>query len=103
MLADDALVRRVVGAASAAPSLHNTQPWQFRLVSHGLIEVRADIDRMLWLADPQGRVLHLSCGAALFNLRLAIRTAVYRALVSPLPAPDGAPALIPSVRLAGCS
>jgi nitroreductase len=99
LLHDDALVHRIVGAASAAPSIHNTQPWRFRIAGHDLIEVYADIDRMLWIADPKGRALHLSCGAALLNLRLALRASGYRPLVWPLPDPDRAPTLIASVQL----
>ena len=55
--------------------------------------------RMLWIADPPGRALHLSCGAALFNLRLAIRMLGAKPLVWPLPDPDAEPTLLASVRL----
>ena len=33
-LADDGIVRRLIGAAGAAPSIHNTQPWRFRVAGH---------------------------------------------------------------------
>src|SRR5262249_58190641 len=59
-----------------------------------------DPDRMLWVADPRGRALHLSCGAALLNLRLAIRTAGAKPLVWPLPGPGREPTLLASVQLA---
>jgi nitroreductase len=98
-LADDGIVRRLIGAAGAAPSIHNTQPWRFRTMGD-VIEVHGDPDRMLWVADPRGRALHLSCGAALFNLRLAIRMMGARPLVWPLPDPDGEPTLLASVQLA---
>jgi nitroreductase len=98
-LADDGMVRQLVEAAAAAPSIHNTQPWRFRVVGDDLIEVRADPGRILWVADAQGRALHLSCGAALFNLRLAIRLAGAKPLVWPLPDPDGEPTLLASVQL----
>jgi hypothetical protein len=98
-LAGDGIVRRLIDAAGAAPSIHNTQPWQFRAMGD-VIEVHGDPDRMLWVADPRGRALHLSCGAALFNLRLAIRMMGARPLVWPLPDPDGEPTLLASVRLA---
>jgi hypothetical protein len=94
----DGVVRRLVGAAGAAPSIHNTQPWRFR-VTDDLIEIHGDPDRMLWVADPRGRALHLSCGAALFNLRLAIRMLGAKPLVWPLPDPLGEPTLLASVRL----
>ena len=98
-LAGDGIIRRLLDAAAAAPSIHNTQPWRFRAAGD-LIEVHGDPDRMLWVADPKGRALHLSCGAALFNLRLAIRMMGARPLVWPLPDPAGEPTLLASVRLA---
>jgi nitroreductase len=58
-------------AAVAAPSVHNTQPWQFR-VGRGRVDVLADYDRLLPVADPDGRELLISVGAAVLNLRLAI-------------------------------
>ena len=97
-LDEDGVVRRLIGAAAAAPSIHNTQPWRFR-VTGDLIEVRGDPDRMLWVADPRGRGLHLSCGAALFNLRLAIRMLGAKPLVWPLPDPQGEPTLLACVQL----
>jgi nitroreductase len=97
-LAEDGVVRMLIGAAGAAPSIHNTQPWRFR-VTGDLIEVHGDPGRMLWVADPQGRALHLSCGAALFNLRLAIRMLAAKPLVWPLPDPHREPTLLASVQL----
>src|SRR5262252_8165460 len=98
-LADAGIARRIVEAAGAAPSIHNTQPWRFRVVGDDMVEVHGDPDRMLWVADPCGRALHLSCGAALFNLRLAIRAAGAKPLVWPLPDPRGEPTLLASVQL----
>ncbi len=57
-------------AAVRAPSLHNSQPWAFAFGDHH-VEVYADVDRHLLRADPAGRSLLISCGAALFNLRVA--------------------------------
>ena len=97
-LASEATVRRLIGAAGAAPSIHNTQPWRFR-VSGDVIEMHGDPGLMLWVADPRGRALHLSCGAALFNLRLAIRMLGANPLVWPRPDPRGAPTLLAAVQL----
>jgi hypothetical protein len=97
-LASEAAVRMLIGAAGAAPSIHNTQPWRFR-VSDDVIEVHGDPGLMLWVADPRGRALHLSCGAALFNLRLAIRILGASPLVWPLPDPRGAPTLLAAVQM----
>lgn len=65
-------VRSVLAAATAVPSLHNSQPWRFRCTPSAL-EVHADTARAVPVADPDHRELVLACGAALLNLRLAIR------------------------------
>ncbi len=70
--------------AGRAPSLHNSQPWQFR-VSERAIELLADPARTLPVADPDGREQRLACGAALFNLRLALHGYGIRPTVTILP------------------
>jgi hypothetical protein len=55
-----------------APSNHNTQPWLFE-VSGGTLSLYADRTRALPVADPHDRELVISCGAALFYLRVAAR------------------------------
>jgi hypothetical protein len=52
-LADDGIVRRLLGAAAAAPSIHNTQPWRFRGSGHDLVDVHGDPGRMLWVAESE--------------------------------------------------
>src|SRR5215469_14435873 len=81
------LVEELLAAATAAPSMHNTQPWRFR-VRQDAIELRADPDRMLPVADPAGRAVHIACGAALLNLRLAAWVADREPVVTLLPDPD---------------
>jgi nitroreductase len=61
-----------VEAAVAAPSVHNSQPWRFRIRDGG-IDVFADWDRQLQVIDPSGRELLISVGAAVFNVRVAMR------------------------------
>jgi hypothetical protein len=65
------MTRRVLTAAGMAPSLFNTQPWKFRL-RPDRIEIHADLGRQLIATDPEDRELRIACGAALFNLRLAV-------------------------------
>lgn len=69
-LVPDPALEQLVTAAVRAPSVHNTQPWRFALGPAG-IEVRADPTRILQVIDPSMRELTVSCGAALFNLRVA--------------------------------
>ncbi|MCB9559090.1 MAG: hypothetical protein H6709_22320 [Kofleriaceae bacterium] len=66
------LLRTLVRYAILAPSTHNTQPWRFR-VTGDAIEVWSDPGRILPRIDPTHRQLLMSCGAALFNLRIALR------------------------------
>ena len=54
-----------------APSLHNAQPWAFRVQS-GVVEVYADRDRALRVLDPDDRQMFIGVGAALFVIRLGI-------------------------------
>ncbi|MDG4766853.1 nitroreductase family protein [Solwaraspora sp. WMMD406] len=70
----EAELRTAVAAAIRAPSLHNSQPWRFRLAG-GAIELRLDPGRRLPACDPTGWAARISCGAALFNLRLALAVA----------------------------
>jgi hypothetical protein len=65
-------LRHMVAYAVLAPSAHNSQPWRFRVTEAG-IEVHADRTRALPVGDPDGRELTISCGAALFFLRVAVR------------------------------
>jgi hypothetical protein len=63
-------IDKLLRAATLAPSLHNSQPWAFAFGSNH-VEVYLDASRQLPNADPTGRSLRISCGAAIFNLRVA--------------------------------
>jgi nitroreductase len=82
--ADDDSLFQVIRIAQMAPSVHNTQPWVFWIRADDRLELRAmvsggagpdllGVDRRLLVADPLSRELAISCGAALYNLRLAFR------------------------------
>jgi nitroreductase len=74
-------------AARAAPSIHNTQPWLFAARA-GRIDVWADRRRALAAIDSDGRQRTISCGAAVFNLRLAMAQLGYRPATALCPQPD---------------
>jgi len=90
-------LRALVQAATLAPSSHNTQPWLFRLEGE-VIELLADRTRALPVNDPDDRELTVSCGCALFNLRVAAAAESLHAAVELCP--DAAdPDLLARVRL----
>lgn len=84
VLIDESVERAVLEAAVAAPSIHNSQPWRFE-VGPRRIELYADPTRQLRIADGHGRSLLISCGAALFNLRVAAEHLGFHARVRLLP------------------
>jgi len=80
-------IARVVTAAVAAPSIHNTQPWHFAVSGNSLL-LLASPGRALPVADPDARALYLSCGAALYNARVALRFLGRNPCVRILPHPE---------------
>lgn len=91
-------IRTLLEAAILAPSSHNTQPWFF-LVDGDRIALYADRTRALPVNDTEDRELTISCGCALFNLRVAAAAAGLRADVSLQPDRND-PDLLARVQLA---
>ena len=83
--------------AILAPSSHNSQPWRFRLRGDA-VELLADRSRALPVVDPDDRELVMSCGAALFTLRAAIRHHGYEEDVELFPE-EADPDLLARIRL----
>ena len=83
-------IRDLVELATRAPSVHNTQPWYW-CVDGERVSLFADFSRQLQYADPDGRDLLISCGAALHHLRVAAAANGWKAQVRrmPNPANDG--------------
>jgi len=75
----------LITTATRAPSVHNTQPWRFR-TGPDAVELWSDPRRKL-RTDLSGREMLISCGAALFGLRLAIRSLGYWPVTQLLPDP----------------
>ncbi|WP_410622910.1 Acg family FMN-binding oxidoreductase [Amycolatopsis sp. cmx-8-4] len=84
---DDFTVKTAVAMAIRAPSVHNSQPWSWRIGSSTL-HLYADQDRQLIETDPDGRDLMLSCGAALHHLRVGLAALGWAAEVRRFPNPD---------------
>lgn len=76
----------VVASAGRAPSIHNTQPWQWTL-HDGVLDVRADRARQLHVADRDGHSLLVSCGAAVQLTELALSAQGWAAETSLMPDP----------------
>ncbi|WP_225728953.1 MULTISPECIES: nitroreductase family protein [unclassified Nocardia] len=83
---DHETIRAALALAVRAPSVHNTQPWQWR-VGDTTVHLYADETRRLALTDPDGRDLLLSCGAALHHFRVAMRSFGWHTVVHRLPNP----------------
>ncbi|MGW1518968.1 Acg family FMN-binding oxidoreductase [Streptomyces sp. NPDC002287] len=79
-----------VADAITAPSMHNAQPWLFRYdQAGGVLTLRMDPARTMPHTDPSTRGVHIGCGAALFNLRVAAARAGWEPDVRLLPDPAG--------------
>lgn len=92
-------VATVLETAGLAPSVHNTQPWAFR-VAPEVIELHAEPARRLTVADGQDVELRIACGAALLNLRLALEAHGVRPEVARFPDSER-PGLIAEIRHGG--
>lgn len=93
---DEQTLARCVQTAALAPSLHNSQPWRFR-IADGTVDVFADRNRQLEVLDPAGRELLISVGAAVFTLRLAVGAQGRIPLLTVLPDPE-LPDLVARIR-----
>lgn len=85
-LPDAYTVRAAIALAVRAPSMHNTQPWDWRF-SGRTVELRADPGRHLRHADPDGRDLLVSCGCVLHHFTVAAAALGWAARIERLPEP----------------
>lgn len=99
---DATKLEKLIAAAVAAPSIHNSQPWRYRLdPDTATLEIRV-ASPGLRHTDPAGSALYLSVGASLFNLRIAVEHFGWLPVVRLLPRP-GRPELLATVKIAGPS
>ncbi len=94
-----AALAEAAAAAARAPSVHNTQPWRWRVSPDGL-DLYAERSRQLTATDPDGRMLTISCGAALHHARIALAAEGWVASVDLLPT-KGDPDHLARITLAG--
>jgi nitroreductase len=86
---DAPTIRTALALASRAPSVHNTQPWRWR-VDEAALQLYSDTSLQLPNTDPEGRDLILSCGAALNHCVIALAALGWRAKVVRFPDPADA-------------
>ncbi|HTR21662.1 MAG TPA: hypothetical protein VMH88_12475 [Gemmatimonadales bacterium] len=77
-------LRAAVKYAVLAPSSHNSQPWRFHVAPDHL-DLLADRGRALPVVDPGDRELTISCGAALYYLRVALQHFGCALTIQPFP------------------
>jgi hypothetical protein len=86
-LVDKDVLRAAVQLACRAPSLHNSQPWQWVAEGVGL-HLYVDPSRILPSTDKSGREAHIGCGAVLDHLCVAMAAAGWTANVDRFPDPN---------------
>lgn len=82
-----ATLRTALALATRAPSVHNIQPWEWRVGTNSL-HLYADPTRRLVHTDPDGRDMMVSCGAALNHCVVALAALGWQSRVRRFPNPD---------------
>ena len=86
---DPETIRAVLTLATRAPSVHNSQPWRWR-VGPDRLHLYADAGRHLVHADPDRREQMLSCGAVLHHCSVGFAAMGWQAKIERLPDPADA-------------
>ncbi|OYN74450.1 hypothetical protein [Mycolicibacterium sphagni] len=96
---DDATLCAAIELADRALSIHNSQPWQWRIGPHSLnLHLRHEVRSSY--TEPDGRGLIVSCGAALHHASIALCALGWRTGIRRLPNPGQSDHLA-SLRLHG--
>ncbi|MEU4624796.1 hypothetical protein AB0G04_33095 [Actinoplanes sp. NPDC023801] len=72
--------------AGRAPSIHNTQPWRWRLTADEL-NLHLDHSRALDVTDPDSRLAIMSCGATLHHALVSLAADGWHAGLARMPDP----------------
>ncbi|NVN52263.1 Dinucleotide-utilizing enzymes involved in molybdopterin and thiamine biosynthesis family 2 [Mycolicibacterium hippocampi] len=83
---DSETIGAALSLAVRAPSVHNSQPWQWRL-GDGSVHLYANPELLLPHTDPDGRDLMLSCGATLNHCVVALAALGWQSKVHRFPNP----------------
>src|ERR1700757_3631735 len=83
---DSKTLHAVLSLAVRAPSIHNSQPWRWRVGAQSL-HLYADRDRHLPSTDPDSRDLLLSCGTSLHHCFVALPAMGWQAKLHRFPNP----------------
>lgn len=100
-LPDDEVIDAVLALAVRAPSIENTQPWRWR-VDRTSLHLFTDSRMQLPNADPDGRDMILSCGAALNHCVVALAAMGWLADVHRLPDPAD-PSHLAAIEVSPCA
>ncbi|BBX74438.1 NAD(P)H nitroreductase [Mycobacterium shinjukuense] len=84
---DTGTLQTVLTLATRAPSIHNTQPWRWR-VNAASLDLFSEPELQLRSTDPDGRDLIISCGVALHHCVVALAAMGWQARVNRFPDPD---------------
>ncbi|MEZ0364763.1 NAD(P)H nitroreductase [Mycobacterium sp. pUA109] len=95
---DPDTLQTVLTLATRAPSIHNSQPWRWRVAAHDELRLYRDPALQLLRTDPDGRDLLVSCGATLHHCVVALAALGWRATVQRLPDPAD-PDLLATLRV----
>ena len=80
------IIKDAVQIACRAPSLHNSQPWQW-VFNRGQLRLFLDPSRVMD-TDHSAREALISCGAALDHLRVAMAAAGWQSHIDRFPEPN---------------
>ncbi|MDT5138755.1 MAG: hypothetical protein QOD58_3017 [Mycobacterium sp.] len=86
-LVNSDVLKAAVQLGCRAPSLHNSQPWQW-VADGARLHLYLDRTRVLYSTDKMGREAYISCGAVLDHLGVAIAAAGWTAKVDRFPDPN---------------
>lgn len=84
---DPQTVRAALTLATRAPSVHNSQPWHWRIGPHSM-QLYADPSRHLPRTDPDRRDMLISCGATLHHCTVALAAMGWQAKIHRFPNPS---------------